>query len=394
MADTATTRRSGRRWRTISSWVLVVLACILAVVSVVVVFTRNQLLNTDTYVATIGPLASNPAIQTQVATQVSKNLIARTNLEVRVKDALPSKAGFLATPITSELESVTNQIALKAVQSAQFEKVWVAANRASHQQLVNLLTGSQQGSLSSSGGRVTIDLSQVEAEAKKRLDAKGITVFDKVPAVKGVKFVLFQSDQLSRFQRVTRLLDHLALILPIVTLLCFAGGIALARNRRRGLVRAATGLAVSMALILVVLAVARNQYLASLSPSQSQAANAAVIDIVTTVLRDTVRIVLIVASLIALGALIAGSPRLRTLTTRDGPSWMTSGPAHAFAMRHRKGLQWGVFVAGLLILVVWSNPTTLVAVLVVLITLALVGAIGLFATKHSTDQVANPTHLE
>ena len=81
-----------------SSWVLVVLACLLAVVSVLAVFVRNQLLNTDAYVATMAPLASNPAIQTQVAKKVSENLIVHTDVEQRVKNALPPKAGFLATP--------------------------------------------------------------------------------------------------------------------------------------------------------------------------------------------------------------------------------------------------------------------------------------------------------
>ena len=95
----------GPRWKRIAAWVLVVLACILSVLSVVTVFARNQLLNTDTYVKTVAPLASNPAIQTQIAKQVSENLISRANVETRVKNALPPKAGFLATPITSGLES-------------------------------------------------------------------------------------------------------------------------------------------------------------------------------------------------------------------------------------------------------------------------------------------------
>src|SRR5271167_2954298 len=81
----------GPLWRRITSWVLVVLACLLAVVSVLVVFARNQLLNTDAYVSTVAPLATNPAIQTQVATRVSDELIARTDLSQRVKGALPPK---------------------------------------------------------------------------------------------------------------------------------------------------------------------------------------------------------------------------------------------------------------------------------------------------------------
>jgi hypothetical protein len=382
---------SGPRWKRISSWVLVVLACILSVLSVVTVFTRNQLLNTDTYVNTVAPLASNPAIQTQVAKQVSENLITRTDVETRVKDALPPKAGFLATPITSGLETATNELALKALQSKQFYMLWVAANRASHKQLVAVLTGSNEGSVSSKNGKVTIDLSQVEVNVKKNLDAKGITVFDKIPAVKGLDFVLFQSKDLTKIQKLTKLLNDLAIVLPIITLLCFAGVIVLTRNRRRGLVRASAGLAMSMAVILVVMAVARNQYLSGLSPNQSVAANQAVIDTVTAALRQAVRIILIAAALIAIVALIAGNRRLRAWTgSGTRPRWMTGGPVHSFAVRHRKGLQWSILGLGLLVLVVWSNPTTLVAVVVVLIALVLVGLMGLYAGDRSLGSASDP----
>jgi hypothetical protein len=388
----AVDRNSGKgpRWKRISSWVLVVVACILSVLSVVTVFARNQLLNTDTYVNTVAPLASNPAIQTQVAKQISENLIARTDVETRVKDALPPKAGFLATPVTSGLETVTNELALKAVQSKQFYTLWVAANRASHKQLVAVLTGSANGSVSTKNGEVTIDLSQVEVQVKKKLDAKGITVFDKVPAVKGLNFVLFQSKSLVKVQKATKLLNDLAIVLPIIALLCFAGAVVLARNRRRGLVRAATGLFLSMALILVVMAVARNQYLSGLSPNKSVAANQAVIDTVTSALRLGVRIILVASAVIALVALLAGNRRLRAWTAGGNkPRWMT-GPVHTFVVRHRKGLQWGTLALGLVVLMIWDTPTTLVAVVVVLITLAMVGLVGLFAGRRSTPAIAGP----
>jgi membrane-associated HD superfamily phosphohydrolase len=381
----------GSRWRRISSWVLVVLACILAVVSVVIVFARNELLNTDAYVNTVAPLASNPAIQTQVAKQVSTRLAAATNVEQRIKNALPPKAGFLATPIASGLDTATDEITLRLVQSSAFQKIWETANRAAHKQLVAVLTGSGEGSLSSANGKVTIDLSQVEAQAKKALDAKGITVFNKVPAVKGLNFVLFQSDQLARYQRLTRLLNRVAILLPILALFCFAGGIALARDRRRGLVRAATGLALSMALVLVVVSVARNQYLNSLSPSQSRAANAAVIDTVTGALRGTLRLTLILAAVVAIVALVAGSSWVKAmLAERRLPSWVTRGPVHHFVALHRKGLQWGALGLAFVVLVVWSNPTALVAVIVVLIALALIGLVGLWSRQTPVPLVSAP----
>jgi multisubunit Na+/H+ antiporter MnhF subunit len=368
------------RWKRISSWVLLILACVLAVLSVITVFARNQLLNTDDYVRTVAPLASNPAIQTQVAKQVSENLIARADVEARVKAALPPKAGPLAAPITSGLEALTNEIALKTVQSKQFSTLWVTVNRASHKQLVAVLTGSGQGSVSSKNGKVEINLSQVEDQVKKNLDARGITAFDKVPAVKGLNFVLFQSQDLAKIQKLTKLLNDLAIVLPVLTLLGFAGVVVLARNRRRGLARAAIGLALSMALILVALGVARNQYLSGLNPNQSVAANQAVIDTVTATLRLAVRITLIVAAVVAIVALVAGNRRLRAWTAGgDRPQWMTN--LHLFVARHRRVLQWGILALAALILVIWSSPTTLVAIVVVLIALVAEGAVGLIAGR-------------
>ena len=381
----------GPRWRRISSWVLVVLACLLAVVSVLVVFARNQLLNTDAYVSTVAPLASNPAIQTQVATRVSDELIARTNLHARVKNALPAKAGFLVTPITDEVQKATYSITLRLVQSQKFEQLWIAANRASHKQLVAVLTGTQEGAVSTKDGKISIDLGKVEVTVKKELTAKGITVFNKVPAVKGLDFVLFQSNDLVRIQKLVNFLNKLAVVLPIVTLLCFAGAVVLTKNRRRGLVRAGTGLALSMGLILVLIAVGRNQYVSSLQPPQSPQAATAVIDTVTANLRAAVRIILILAALLAIGALVAGNAWIRSkVGDMRKPGWTAGGPVHDFTARHRKALQWAVLALGLVILVVWSNPTTLVAVVVVLITLVVVGLVGAFAGRGPGPALAGP----
>jgi hypothetical protein len=376
--------RGGGRWRSITSWVLLVLACILAVVSVLVVFARNEVLDTDTYVNTVAPLASNPAIQTAVAKRVSQKLIEEADLQQRVKSALPERAGFQAPPITSGVETLTNQIALRFVQSPAFQRFWVAANRRSHRQMVALLTGSKEGAFQAKNGEVTVDLTQVEAQVKARLDARGITAFDRVPTINGPSLVLLRSTQLVKVQRLTRALDKLSIVLPIVTVLLYAAVVALARNRRRGLVRAAAGLALSMALILVVAGVGRDQYLSSLLPSQSKPAAAAVFDTIAALLLDSVRTIMFVAAAVALVAFFVGNRWLRQQAGRlHGPSWLTDGPVPTFVGVHRRGLQWAVAGVGLFVLVVWTNPTALVAVIVILVTLALVGLIGVLAGRRA-----------
>jgi type VI protein secretion system component VasK len=60
-----------QRWRTIVAALLLVLACVLAPLGVVAVWARNQVTNTDRYVATVAPLASDPAIQQAITDRIT-----------------------------------------------------------------------------------------------------------------------------------------------------------------------------------------------------------------------------------------------------------------------------------------------------------------------------------
>src|SRR6185312_10308641 len=60
----------GSKGRRVISTVLVVLAAILTPISVITVWTANTVTNTDHYVATVGPLASNPDIQGAISNRV------------------------------------------------------------------------------------------------------------------------------------------------------------------------------------------------------------------------------------------------------------------------------------------------------------------------------------
>ncbi len=288
---------------------------------------------------------------------------------------------------------MTNQLTLKLVQTSAFQKLWAQSIRRSHEQLDALLLGQQQGSVTSNNGEVTVDLGKVEARVKKELDARGITVFNKVPTTRAPTLVLFRSTQLLKIQKLVKFLDKLAVFLPILALLCFAGGIVLAADRRKGLVRAAGGLALSMAVLLIGANVARNQFLGSLLPSQPKDAAAAVIDTVSAVLLDSIRTILIVAALVTLFAVIVGNSALRRWIGR-GTSSMAGGPSHRFVVHHRRGIQWSILALGLVVLVIWDRPTTLVAIVVMVVTLAVIGLVGLFAGIGRHDETDTEGHAE
>jgi hypothetical protein len=80
---------AGRRTAVV---VLLVLACVLAPIAGTSIWLKNQVTNTDRYVRTVKPLASNPAIQSTIADDVTKALFTRVDVQARAQAALPPRA--------------------------------------------------------------------------------------------------------------------------------------------------------------------------------------------------------------------------------------------------------------------------------------------------------------
>ena len=82
------------RWRRVIGALLVVVGCVLVPISLSAVWVRNTLLDTDHYVSTVGPLASNAQIQQ--ALEISPGTVARVRkrcVQAGVQEAiLPARA--------------------------------------------------------------------------------------------------------------------------------------------------------------------------------------------------------------------------------------------------------------------------------------------------------------
>ena len=96
--------------------------------------------------------------------------------------------------------------------------------------------------------------------------------------------------------------------------------------------------------------------------------------------------------MIAVVAFVVGlGPVRRWLDSRGTPSWLTGGPVHDTVAGHRRLIQWGVVIVGLVVLVLWSQPTVLVALVIVLVTLFVVVLVGLFAGTRARSGSGDTT---
>ncbi|MGZ4479828.1 MAG: hypothetical protein ACXVW2_14535 [Nocardioidaceae bacterium] len=409
------------RLRSVFAVILITLACVFAPFSVVAVWANTQVSDTNRYVATVSPLAKDPSVQNVIATKVTAAILTNINVRGLTTDALNTLASQprvpprvaallpgLAVPITNGVDGFVGTQVHKIVVSPQFAKVWDQANRVAHQELVNLLEGKQGGAVSAQNNTVTLNLAPIIAKVKQRLVASGFGLASKIPTINKT-IVLVRSDAVTKAQGFYRLLNTLGLWLPIITLVLFAGGIALARDRRRALATSGFGLAGSMLVLGVGLVVARVLYLNAV-PSNVLPSQAAgdVYDTLVRFLRYGLRAVLALGLVVGLGAYLTGggTAAVRTRAAFAGGIGRLRGSAEGAGMRtgavgswifaHKRALRWGTVILAALILVLWSRPTVAVilwltvAVLVVLAVIEFLGRPPASAQPVGAEPVAGP----
>ncbi|MEU8541265.1 hypothetical protein AB0C52_14965 [Streptomyces sp. NPDC048717] len=392
-----------RTLRSVSSAVLIVLACVLVPVSVLTVWVHDIVLDTDRYVATMKPLASDPAIEAAAHDRIvhavdvrvdGKQVTAEIAAWLR-SQGLPPRAADAVKGLAPQLDAAVNgaadKVATRFVRSDRFEKVWVTANRAAHTAVVHALTGKGRGALDVAQGTVTLDLGAAVDQVKKDLVDAGLQPAAEIPEVKK-QLVLFHSDQLKKLQGAARALDALGNWLPVLTVLLAAAGVVLAHRRRRALARTALGAAFACLVVALVLVVARRFYLDHLPPEvHSKAAAAAAFDDLVRFLRVALRTAIVLGVVLALGAYFTGPGRLATATRSvferaadSAAGWwgghgVTTGPAGTWTRDHRRWLTLGVVLVVALVFALWNHPTVLTVLLLVLILLAALAIIALLA---------------
>ncbi|MGV9264116.1 hypothetical protein ACWDRR_05570 [Kitasatospora sp. NPDC003701] len=391
-AATPPPRREHHRMRTSGSVAVIVIASLLSLLSVLAVWTSDIVGNTDRYVSTVAPLATDPAVQDAVTNRVTQVVLDQIDVKALVKQLSDAAAeqgvppqlanllGGLSGPITSGLTNLVHSTVDRVVTSSAFETVWVEANRLIHTSLDKALTGKGGGAVTLTNNQVGIDIAPIVDRVKTELVDAGLGVAAKIPPVH-TDFVVFQSEDIGKVKTYFRLLEIMGSWLPLVTVLVAAGGVFLASNRRRALVGAAVGVALAMLLLGILLTVFRAFYLDHLPPGANQAAAGAVYDTLIRFMRASIRVVFAVAVVTALGALVIGPSRaavaIRTACRRMVDALrevlfnlgMRLGPVGPFVHRFKRWIGALILVVAAVVLATWNYPTTAVVLWITLVVL-------------------------
>ena len=383
----------GPRWRRIVAVVLIVVATLLAPLVLEVTWMNRDLLNTNNYVSTVAPLASNPGVQTAVARNLTDQLWAKVDVTGQLSGVLPSWAQVFAGPLSNTLKGYAYQATHAAVSSKAFATVWEKANRTAHNQVRNVLLGSPGGAVKSSNGEVSLDLSPLADQIKATLDSKGIHALDSVSLPPGsATFVIFRSATLAKAQKTVKVLHSLSVALPLLLIAAWAGAIAVSLRRRRTILQLGFTLALAMVVTLVAYHLGRGLYLNAVSsPQLPRDTAASIFDTLMRGMLGPAKTVLVVGFVIWLGALVMGPARwavslrsmlsggIDTAGSAAEARGLDLGPFGSWVARHRHALQIAGLVVAAAVLVFWGTPGVagvLWIVVALLVFVALVEFVG------------------
>ncbi|WP_234336801.1 hypothetical protein [Streptomyces xylophagus] len=372
--------RSRHRVRSLVAVLLVVIGCVLAPLGAVAAWTADTVGDTGRYVKTVAPLASDPDIQNAVANRVTTAVMDHLDLTALLsgvasaeRPLLERALGALGGSLEDAVRAFVHDKAQAVAASGAFATIWKEANRRVHSTVEKALTGSGGGAVRLDDGAVTLDVGPVVDQVKQRLVDDGMTVAGKIPEIH-TSITLLRNDDLAKYRKYFRLLQLAGTWLPLVAVALVAGGVLLAVRRRRALVTGALGVATATAVLGIALRIFRALYLDALPAGVSPAAAAAVYDALTRFLHTTVRMVVALGVVVALGAWLTGPGRRAGLVRRlwtsgigavrataDGAGLRT-GPVGPFVRRYRAWIGWVLVGAALLAYLLWSRPTGWVVV--------------------------------
>lgn len=371
------------------SWfagITVAIAALLLPTAIVGNWATSQIVNTQNFVNTLAPLASNPAVQKTVSSAITNaidNAIDINAVTREVVDGIGSALHLppelqklidnMSGPIASGVQGLVNETVTKAVASPVFAQAFTKALTFTHAQVIALLSGDPNSKVQlDSDGTLSIPLGPLVEDVKQQLIDQKIPFAKMIPAINASVTIAKVPDLVSA--RVAYQIGvGVGMWLPWVVFLLFAASIALARKHWRQLMVSGIVTFVVAGVLGIGLSFGKIIMVSALSSSLAAASEAVYASIVNYV--ATLTVGLLIASVIAIlvGVFFGlestvsvrkwfnkGFARGRKSLDNLG---VNTGAFGKFLHKHRTGVHIGI-IAAMLVIAYFAgilNPVTLIA---------------------------------
>jgi hypothetical protein len=266
---------------------LAVLFAVLMIPSVVLFWFERDVINTANYMQIVTPLATDPAVQAELASVISvelqDDLKIAMMMDMAAQDLPPRSAELmraLSQPMEMAVDNYVRRRVMTVVGSEEFAKQWEELNREAHTRALTV-----------EGDTVYVELNPIVQAVKTDLENEGSHLAVAIPEV-DKKYELFSSPLLGMVKRHQSLIRALMFALPILAVILLAVAVWLSRERFQTVLIAAMSTAAAMLLLLVLTYVGH--------PMLAPETGGAVYNAFAASLRADIRWVLAISAIIAL----------------------------------------------------------------------------------------------
>jgi hypothetical protein len=353
--------------RTLSS-VLLVLACLVAIVAVLGAWADRQLLNTGNWVDTSSKLLQDPRIQGATAAYLADQLVDGPSIKAKLQDGLPPKLQPLAAPLAAASGEIAQRTAARLIASGAFQKLWRATNRNAHEQFLRIVDGDTR--LANLG--VIVDLRPQLGVLAQRLGVAPDATGDHG------KIHVLAGDDLRTVRKIVHAVQTLRWVSVVLLIVLLVAGVALAPDRPRGIVYAGLALLIAGLALLLVRRAGGHYVVGRLADAGTDAGAAtATWSIATSLLHD------IAGALVVLGVVDVAAGWLA-----GGTAWARGARRFATpALSAHGGLVYaGVIVVLLVLLAAGLLPAA--GQLWAIVFYALLAALGVWALRRQVIREA------
>jgi len=390
-------QRRPNRWRAAAAAVLIVLGIILVPLTAVSWWIRGTITDTDKWVATVAPLASDPEVQTAIQDQVTDRVMTRIEslqLAQQATDALiargvppqiASAVSLIASPIRDRTESLVHRVVGDVVASEAFAQVWTGANRVVHSQLIRILNGEPGAVMQNESGQLVLNLAAISAPLRSALVDAGVPGADRIPDI-NAQVVVGDGTRIENAKDVYRLVQGVPVLLLVVTILLLVAGVFFSHRRLRAALFTLAGIVVAILITLAAVKVGRDYAVDNLRQDVRGAAQA-MITIVTDRLRAILRVVGWIALVALAVALVSGNGRRATALRRTVRDSSTAVWARVMAWQYTFVAAVAACVVAVVVLFVTDLPTFWNLLLVVV---AVVAGVVAWARSRTDETVTGP----
>jgi hypothetical protein len=300
------------------------------------VWAERQVLDTDEWVDTSAELLENEDVRIALGGFIVDRLYDSEEVQAQIEEVLPPRLDPLAGPAAAGLKEVARRNAPRILGSAVALNAWREANEAAHGTLIALVEGEI-------GGNLTLDLGTLFEQIAEGTGLPPGAVDRLPPEVSSLQIA--SGENLETAQDALDVFKTLVWVLLVLALGCFAGAVALSRDRRRTVLSVGGCLMFAGLAVLAVRRLAGEAVVEALAdaPNAMGAADDAW-TISTSLLVDAAQGSILGGFFIVTAAWLAGPGRRATAVRRGS----------AYAMREHAGVARAALGVAILLLVIWG----------------------------------------